>query len=152
ILHDLQVLPRRQLSKNVRDDDQQHGERDKAVHHFVAHRFAKAVDRNPAERLHPAGRALCSTVSTKMSSSVSRSGLSDTRRPPSATRSAKSCSGGVSSGSSSANRPPPIGEARVILALCFASTSSFKSAATSSQPRTRNASISLSRPLATNWP
>ena len=51
------------------------------------------------------------TCSTKTSSSVPRSGLSETMRAPPLTRSAMSCSGTVEGGSSSEKRPSPSGVA-----------------------------------------
>ena len=67
VLDDLQVLPGRQLTEDQRRAHQQNGERDQVVEHFVADRFAEAVDRDPAER----GHVPSPTCWTKKSSSVS---------------------------------------------------------------------------------
>ena len=92
------------------DADQQDREQHEVVGHAVAHRLAEDVDRDRANRAHASllrlrrarPRPTSVTRCTKKSSSVSRSGLSETTEAPAATSSEQDPSGGWSSDSSSA--------------------------------------------------
>src|SRR5207247_10460262 len=107
VLADLPVLPRGHLADEIRRPDQQHREQDKVVEDLVPDRFAEDVHGHDRRRPHGCSLWGCFTSSlltcwTKKSSSVSRSGLSDTSRAPLAPSAATSRSGGGSSGTSSA--------------------------------------------------
>src|SRR5262245_55580914 len=95
VLDDLHVLARSELSKQVGRTNQQQCEQDEIVKNLVANRFTEDVDRNRDGGAHlgtavsrssgvsiPIRAALAwgdVTSRTNQSSSVTRSGLSDTR-------------------------------------------------------------------------
>src|SRR5262249_5357910 len=123
VLDDLDVLPRGQLPDQDRRPDEQNGEEDEVVEDTVAHRLTEHRDRDASRGVHrpapsdvvptefeeepdpsdAAGRApspMSATRRTNTSSSVSRTGFSDTSVAPAAVSSRSSSSGRPSGGRS----------------------------------------------------
>ncbi len=98
VLDDLDVLPRGELAHQIRRRHEQHGERHQVVEHLVADRLAEDADGHGGDgpgRAHPSPRSFlaAATWRTKKSSSVSRSGVSDTSCAPAAVSSPSSSLG-----------------------------------------------------------
>src|SRR6185295_14825305 len=111
VLDDLHVLSRGQLREQKRRGHQQHRKEHEVVRHPVADRVFEDAACDGEDGCHDAvlsrtmpASSVARTCCTKKSSSVSRTGLRETRRAPVATSSASSCSGATVNGSSSEKR------------------------------------------------
>ena len=153
--------PGRQLAEQERGRDQQDREEHEVVGHAVAHRFAEDVDGDRANRPHGclrfdagARRRRLPRRAARRSPRASRAPGSATparRRRPSDRRRMRS-GGGLERQLERVAAGRDLGRRGALPAPAASSSSGATSAMTSSQPRTSNASSSVSLPAAARRP
>src|SRR5262249_18656366 len=100
VLDDLHVLASGELADDDRRAHEEQREEDEVVEDLVADRLAEDSDSHDARGLHRPPSPISATRRTNTSSSVSRTGLSETSVAPAATSSRSSSSGRPSAASS----------------------------------------------------
>src|SRR5262249_34076929 len=151
-LDDVAVWPRRQLADEDRGAEEEQREEHEVVEHLVADRLAEHGDRHDARRPHRAPSPMAATLRTNTSSSVSRTGFSDTSVAPADVSSRSSSSGRPSGGRSIEYRSAAMVTTPRARSLTRSSAPAGTFATTSSQPCTANSCMSASRPAAARRP